>query len=288
MRVGDKIIDVSEHRTTINWPKVKKTDVKGVIIRCGYGRNNEDKYFSANVRGCQANGIPILGVYHFMYAINAEQARQNAENAIKLVKKAGLPSNITIWADVEYDTVENAAIQGVKLGKAEVDVFTRVFCETVKKAGYKTGIYLNNDYRLNYYYKNTLSNYDLWLADYTGGPDVPCLIQQTGYSVVSGVPGKVDTNVWIGSGAITPPDNEPERTYLKTGDTGAAVKAAQELLTYCGFKCGSADGIYGAKTEAAVRKAQDALGCISDGLYGANTAAALTEMEKYVKVYKSL
>ena len=296
MNKDDKIIDVSEWNDHVDWNKVKNTDVKGVILRCGYGKQSIDKYFFENAKGCIAAGVPIIGVYHFMYAINNQEAKINAENAIKLVKSAGLPGDTTIWADVEYDTVDNAKKKGVNLGKAEIDLFTKTFCEAVKSAGYKTGIYLNNDYRINYYYPETLKKYDLWLADYSGGPDVPCLIQQTGYSTVSGIVKKVDTNTWIGdrtektANVQSATSTEKPRSYLKKGDRGDNVKELQETLIYCGISCGSsgADGIYGNDTEKAVKLCQNLLGCAQDGIHGAETKKALAEFYKYVKIYKKL
>lgn len=285
MKVNDKIIDVSEHRSYIDWSKVKKTDVKGVIIRCGYGKTTEDKYFIKNVQGCQKVGMPIIGVYEFMYAINNQEAKANAENAIRLVQKAGLPRDTTIWADVEYDTVDNAKKKGVKLGKAEVDLFTRTFCETVKAAGYPTGIYLNNDYRLNYYYPDTLRTYNLWLADYTGGPDVPCLIQQTGETVINGIPGKTDTNVWIG----TYTENvQTPKNCLQKGDKGTAVKEMQNKLIFCGYSCGStgADSDFGKNTFTAVELFQGDHNISVTGIYDAATKEMLDKVYDIISIYK--
>ena len=55
--------------------------------------------------------------------------------------------------------------------------------------------------------------------------------------------------------------------YLKNGDTGEKVKALQTALNALGHNCGTADGIWGAKTEAAVRAFQTAqnLGIDEDG-----------------------
>jgi zinc D-Ala-D-Ala carboxypeptidase len=44
--------------------------------------------------------------------------------------------------------------------------------------------------------------------------------------------------------------------YLKQGDSGEKVRAAQVALNYLGHNCGTADGIWGPKTEAAVRAFQ--------------------------------
>ena len=50
-----KGIDISYHNGTINWDKVKNSDVDFVIIRCGYGDNytsQDDKKCGRNPDGC--------------------------------------------------------------------------------------------------------------------------------------------------------------------------------------------------------------------------------------------
>ena len=69
------------------------------------------------------------------------------------------------------------------------------------------------------------------------------------------------------------------RDYLQYGDEGEAIKAMQTMLIFVGYSCGSAgaDGIFGADTEAALRKFQKAAGIDADGLYGPISKAKLTE-----------
>ena len=69
----------------------------------------------------------------------------------------------------------------------------------MKSQGYKTGIYTNIDYYKNWYSKSLLSKYPIWLADYEGGPDFACIIQQfTSSGRVAGISGNVDMNHWYG------------------------------------------------------------------------------------------
>jgi hypothetical protein len=65
------------------------------------------------------------------------------------------------------------------------------------------------------------------------------------------------------------PKPEPcEITTLRRGDSGPCVKNAQQQLIRHGFKPGPADGDFGAKTEAAVKKFQKARGLTVDGIVG--------------------
>lgn len=58
---------------------------------------------------------------------------------------------------------------------------------------------------------------------------------------------------------------------LKSGSKGDTVKALQILLNGYGYSCGTADGQFGSKTVAALKKYQKAQGLTADGIAGAKT-----------------
>ena len=62
---------------------------------------------------------------------------------------------------------------------------------------------------------------------------------------------------------------------IRKGNRGEAVKQAQTLLNAKGYHCGTVDGIFGVKTDAATRTFQKANGLSVDGIIGKNTWAAL-------------
>lgn len=62
---------------------------------------------------------------------------------------------------------------------------------------------------------------------------------------------------------------------LKKGSQGEDVRALQDLLAGLGYDCGLADGIYGARTIAAVRQYQMDRGLEADGIAGPQTQMAL-------------
>lgn len=187
-----KGIDISKWQGNVDFNKVKADGIQFCIFREGY-RQAIDGQFKNYVKGAKAAGIPILGVYHFIY-VNGATPKQNAEACIANMKAAGLdPASTWIFSDLEYDTWTKASI---KVTKALCTQYTIEFLNTLKAAGCKKlGIYCNLDYYHNYYDWNQLSEYRkyLWLADYTGGPDVDCVIQQTGSTgKISGISGNVD------------------------------------------------------------------------------------------------
>ena len=60
-------------------------------------------------------------------------------------------------------------------------------------------------------------------------------------------------------------DFYPNGTY-KRGDSGEDVRELQEKLNAAGYDCGAADGIFGKKTEAAVKALEEAHGFTADGI----------------------
>lgn len=190
--VSKRGIDISTWQGNVDFNKVKADGIQFCIFREGY-RRAIDGQFKNYVRGAKVASIPILGVYHFIY-IDGATPKQNAEACMANMKAAGLdPTNTWIFSDLEYDTWTKA---GVKVTKALCTQYTKEFLDTCKAAGCKKlGIYSNLDYYKNYYDWNQLSEYrkNLWLADYSGAPDVECKVQQTGSTgKVNGISGNVD------------------------------------------------------------------------------------------------
>lgn len=78
----------------------------------------------------------------------------------------------------------------------------------------------------------------------------------------------------FGGAQNTKGDYTLELKNLKKESSGERVKALQILLNGRGYSC-TADGVFGSKTEAAVRKYQKAKGLSADGIAGKNTMASL-------------
>ena len=66
-----------------------------------------------------------------------------------------------------------------------------------------------------------------------------------------------------------------ESAVLKVGSSGSQVKTLQTKLNNWGYDAGTVDGIFGSKTQAAVKRFQQKNGLVVDGIIGAKTAAAL-------------
>lgn len=195
-----KGIDISKWNGKIDFIQVKKSGVDFVIIREGY-RKQIDPRFLEYVEESKKAGLIVLGIYHFLYTRSVDDAILEAQSAISNAKKAGLnPDEIIIFSDYEYDTVNDAKEAGIIMTKEDCNAHVQTFCAEVTRLGYKAGIYTNLDYYKHYYTAETISQYPIWLADYTDGPDFSCIVQQyTSKGSVPGISGNVDMNYYYGN-----------------------------------------------------------------------------------------
>ena len=124
-----KGIDVSQWQGNINWTKVKSDGIKFAILREGY-RKTVDNKFIQNVKNAKTVGVPLVGVYHFIYTDNATIA-QNTQSTVDNIKKAGLDAAETmIFADLEYDTWEK---NGETCTRAKCSQYTKEYLDELKK-----------------------------------------------------------------------------------------------------------------------------------------------------------
>ena len=187
-----KGIDISSWQGSVDFAKVKADGVQFAILREGY-RKSVDNRFNEYVAGCKRAGIPILGVYHFIYWDGAS-IKENAVSMINNMRLAGLdPFDTWLFADLEYDSWKKA---GEKASKSRCSALTKEFLDCLEAQGCtKLAIYCNQDYYRNLLDWDVLKDYrnHLWLADYEGEPGYPCSIQQTGSTgKVNGISGNVD------------------------------------------------------------------------------------------------
>lgn len=203
--VAKKLIDISKHQGDVDFSLVRNA-VDGIILREGY-RKTIDERFLQYVDGCRKYAIPVYAVYHFLYPLTTNDAIDEAISCDINIKKAGLNRNqIIVFADYEYDSIKNAKKNGVDHDKHKINEITEAFCAAMTKLGYRVGIYTNIDFHKNYYIDAVKEKYPIWLADYSGGPDYPCLVQQ--YSNVGNIPGikgNVDLNHLFEESSSTAP-----------------------------------------------------------------------------------
>lgn len=190
-------IDVSKWNKEIDWQAVADSGVDFAIIRCGYrgsstGALVEDPYFKKNIEGAEAAGIKV-GIYFFTQAVNPVEAVEEASMALALSKQYKLALPIFI------DT-EGAGGNGRADG---LDVETRTavceaFCKTIENAGFNGGIYASKHWLEHNLTMDDLSDYTVWLAQYSRKATYEgeyALWQYTSAGTVDGIETRVDLNM---------------------------------------------------------------------------------------------
>lgn len=183
-------LDVSEYQGNIDWKKVKASGRDFAILRCGYGRyaDQTDRRFEQNYKNAKAAGVHV-GAYLFSYAQTTDQAREEAENCLRLIEGK------TFEYPVVYD-VETAAQR--KLGKEKLSAIVRTFCDILEKNGYYVSVYASLDFLRNALTTEVTSRYDVWLAQWASKPTYTGSYGMWQYSAtgsVSGIRGAVDLDV---------------------------------------------------------------------------------------------
>ena len=190
-RAISKGIDVSYHNGTIDWKKVKQSEVEYAIIRCGYGTNDksqDDKKWEENVKGCVDNNIPY-GVYLYSYADTVEKASSEADHAIRLLQ--GKKLKYPVYYDLEEDKLRD------KISKKTIADIAQTFCDKLSAKGYTVGIYANKDWFTNYLTDSRFNNWTKWVAQYNtvcnyhGKYD---MWQCSSSGSIPGISGRVDLN----------------------------------------------------------------------------------------------
>ncbi len=157
-------IDVSSYQGNIDFKavkagKLKDTPVSFVMVRISAG-NNPDSRAAANINQALEAGLQV-GVYHYTIARNVSEAKAEAELVLKLIKDNGLDGKLSlpVALDIEEDDILN-------LGKDACTEIARAFLDTVAAANYQPMLYTYAAAYNDYFNKDALKDYPLWIAAY--------------------------------------------------------------------------------------------------------------------------
>ena len=205
-------IDVSSHNGLINWLQVKQSNrISYAIIRAAYrgfvtGRIVTDDQFEKNLMQANATGLDI-GVYFFTQAINENEAREEADYIINLIKRYNIKIKYPIVIDTENS---GSKTNGILDNEGRADQLSSTmrtnvciaFCERIKQYGYTPMIYASRDWFYNNLEVNRLNSYEHWVAHYTGDFNKQTDYQQpytmwqyTSEGSLPGIIGNVDMNI---------------------------------------------------------------------------------------------
>ena len=243
--MSKKGIDVSEFQGKIDWEKVKNDGIEFAILRCGYGMdfsNQDDVEYERNANECERLGIPY-GVYLMSYANTVEKARSEAKHVLRLIE--GRKISLGVWYDIEDNGTSGA------INKETLTNIINTFCNTIKNAGHRVGVYASLNWLENKIERIIRDNYDIWVAQYYSKCEYEgkyIMWQHTSSGKVNGISTNVDMNILYED---LPVINNNDNNNPKTNNS-EIVKSLQRALNQ-DYNCGlEIDGIIGPLTTKAI------------------------------------
>lgn len=196
--VSHKVIDVSKYQTSIDFAKVKNAGVEYAMVRCGYrsygsGILTEDTSFNNYAAEALKNNIKI-GAYFFSQAINVEEAKEEAEYVLNMIK----PYQISGPVAIDVEEIFDDTYRQMHLSASQLTDVIITFCDRIKEAGYTPMIYSNLSSFIGNIELDRLENYEKWLAYYSDEPYFPyemSMWQYTDSGSIDGITGNVDLNI---------------------------------------------------------------------------------------------
>lgn len=196
--ISHKVIDVSKYQTAIDFAKVKNAGVEYAMIRCGYrsygsGILTEDTSFNDYAAEALKNNIKI-GAYFFSQAINVEEAKEEADYVLNMVK----PYQITGPIAIDVEEIFDDTYRQMHLSASQLTDVIIAFCDRIKEAGYTPMIYSNLSSFIGNIELDRLENYEKWFAYYSDEPYFPYEISMWQYTEsgnIDGITGNVDLNI---------------------------------------------------------------------------------------------
>ena len=197
-----KVIDVSQYNGHIDWSKVSKTDVDGVIIRIVShkgGYYHIDEQFENNLNGCRKYNIPF-GIYIYDYSNNVTDADNEATMILNYLSKYKIsPSELSypVYLDMERP----------ELSTTTNELVVDAFVNKLANSNYNTKVYSYRSLLQTKLNSPTIYQHVDWVAAYTSSLGFsnnwyrgPKGWQYSNGAFVDGISGYVDMSVWYDQG----------------------------------------------------------------------------------------
>ena len=241
-----RIADISYHQGSIIWSEARKK-LSFVIFRASIGLEKDIRYLNYT-KNC---GLPF-GVYHYVKAGTAQDARQEARWFVECAHRARARPTI-YFADIEFSAQTKTTTEAVCVA----------FLEELRALGCpRVGLYIGQS-RYKYAGKAIAMCDAIWIPRYGENdgsvppekyyPKYPCALwQYTSHGHIDGITGRVDLNLLWGDKALewfTGTDNTaqisekegsmPMFTNLMLAAYCEQVYAAKWVYWYgtCGYDC---------------------------------------------------
>ena len=178
-----KGIDISHHNykmdsegnyISLDWDAIKAAGVSYVIIRIGDASIGIDPTFEKSYKEARAAGLGV-GFYFYTRAMSVEEIALEANLVVSALR--GKQFEYPVYLDLEDETQKS--IDSAVLNEMCIEFFT-----ILQRAGYYTGLYVNNEWLHNVIDTETaLSRFEIWYARYpttTDGEEPAWDVDQNG------------------------------------------------------------------------------------------------------------
>ncbi len=228
-------IDVSRYQGDIDWQMVAGSGRQFAIVKGGsiiYGTPCEDRMFNAHMDGALAAGLHV-GMYIYAFALNEEEARQEAGFALQLAARYRGKLDMFIAYDVEDSTIAH-------LSSDQLAANIRAFQKEIEEAGHYCVLYASKYWLEQKIDMAKLCDLDVWVPQwdttctYTGNYG---MWQYSSSGSIPGIVGRVDEDIAYKDYpnikmTAAPPTSAPSQTgTTEVGSLPAAPIAGKTRYT---------------------------------------------------------
>ena len=193
-------VDVSYYQGEIDWQALADQGIRFALLRIGYrgytqGQLFVDEAFETNLANARAAGM-LCGVYFFSQAVNADEARQEADQVLSQLD--GRTLELPVFFDWESVTEADSRTQDVY--SLPITECASAFCTRIEEGGYQAGVYFFRSLGYHNYDLSQLSEWSFWSAALGSYPDFYYAHSFWQYSITAqldGVAGDLDLDLWL-------------------------------------------------------------------------------------------
>lgn len=188
-----KGFDVSKHNGIVDFEGAKASGLSFVIIRSSFGVDTVDTRFEENYKKAKAAGLKV-GIYHYSYALCANDALQEAKFVCSLIKDKKL--DMPVWFDME-DADGYKSKNGISLysDKTLINKLCKTFVDYIQSQGLKCGIYASKSVLTSVINRSAFNCY-FWNAQWGDSDSIKhTMWQYTETGSIKGCSGSFDLDV---------------------------------------------------------------------------------------------